>query len=60
MMIGVSLDGVEAKQVVSEGLKNGVILLTAKTKLRLLPPLSISCGEIDEGLAALETTLNSF
>ncbi len=60
MMIGVSLEaGIDAKTVVKAGIENGVILLTAKTKLRLLPPLSITYEEMDEGLAALETTLKS-
>ncbi len=60
MMIGVSLEeGTDAKNVVKAALENGVILLTAKTKLRLLPPLSISYEEMDAGLAALEKTLKS-
>jgi len=31
----------------------GVLLLTAKNKVRMLPPLNISYDEIDRGLAAM-------
>lgn len=58
MMIGVRLDeGVKAADVVRKGIENGVLALTAKVKLRLLPPLTITYDEIDEGLAAIEKAL---
>ena len=57
LMIGVELDTIAALDVVKKGIENGVIVLTAKTKVRLLPPLSISYEQIDLGLAALEKTL---
>ncbi len=58
LMIGVRLDeGVKAADVVKKGIENGVLALTAKVKLRLLPPLTITYDEIDEGLAALEKAL---
>lgn len=57
MMIGVELDGPKASDVVAAGLKKGVMLLTAKTKVRLLPPLTITYGEIDRGLDALAAVL---
>ena len=41
------------EQLVAEGIKKGVLTLTAKKKLRLLPPLTITYPEIDRGLAAL-------
>ena len=59
MMIGVSLDGVAARDVVIAGFTHGVLLLTAKDKLRLLPPLTISDAELRRGADALETTLAS-
>ncbi len=59
MMLGVRLEeGVQAAEIVKKGITNGVLALTAKTKLRLLPPLTISYDEIDEGLAAIEKALS--
>ncbi len=59
LMIGVRLDeGVKAADIVRKGIENGVLALTAKVKLRLLPPLTITYDEIDEGLNAIEKALN--
>ena len=59
MMLGVRLDeGVTAAEIVKKGIVNGALALTAKTKLRLLPPLTITYAEIDEGLSAIEAALN--
>ncbi|MBE6784840.1 MAG: acetylornithine/succinylornithine family transaminase [Ruminococcaceae bacterium] len=58
MMIGVRLDSeVKAADIVKKGIENGVLALTAKVKLRLLPPLTITFAEIDEGLDAIEKAL---
>jgi acetylornithine/N-succinyldiaminopimelate aminotransferase len=57
LMIGVELDGVGAVDVLKAGIDEGVLTLTAKTKLRLLPPLTITYPEIDQGLAALGRAL---
>jgi acetylornithine/N-succinyldiaminopimelate aminotransferase len=54
LMIGIQLKTKQAKEVVAEALKEGLMLLTAKDKVRLLPPLNISYEEIDKGLAILE------
>ena len=54
MMIGIKLKTKQAKDVVNEALKEGLMLLTAKDKVRMLPPLNISYDEIDKGLAILE------
>jgi acetylornithine/N-succinyldiaminopimelate aminotransferase len=59
LMIGIELEGVAAADVVKAGIPKGVITLTAKTKLRLLPPLSITYAQIDQGLTALEAALAS-
>ena len=59
LMIGIVLDGVAAIDVVKAGNENGVLTLTANTKLRLLPPLTITYDEIDKGLAILEKTLSA-
>ncbi len=54
LMIGISLKEKAAKDVVNSALAEGLMLLTAKDKVRLLPPLNISYEEIDKGLAILE------
>ena len=41
-------------------LENGVLFLTAKTKLRMLPPLTITKDEIEQGLSVLETVLTQW
>ncbi len=58
MMIGIELEpGISSADVVRAGLETGVLLLTAKAKVRLLPPLSITYSEIDSGLEALNEAL---
>lgn len=62
MMIGVQLDTENdpergARAVAEKCLEHGLLILTAKTLLRLLPPLNISRKEIDTGLTALEFVL---
>ncbi len=60
LMIGVRLDeSVKAADVVKATIDNGALTLTAKRKLRLLPPLNISYEEIDKGLSAIEQSLKS-
>ena len=59
MMIGIEVDGFEANDIVSKALEAGLILLTAKQKVRLLPPLNITYNEIDKGLAILRKVLES-
>ena len=61
LMIGVSFDdGITGKQVVDKCLENGVLFLTAKTKLSMLPPLPITKDEIEQGLSVLETVLTQW
>jgi acetylornithine/N-succinyldiaminopimelate aminotransferase len=58
MMIGVSLTEKKAADTVKACLREGLLILTAKDKLRLLPPLTIEKEDIDEGLDILERVLN--
>ncbi|MEE1320853.1 MAG: aspartate aminotransferase family protein [Acutalibacteraceae bacterium] len=59
LMLGVRLDeSIKAADVVKKAINYGALALTAKTKLRLLPPLTITYDEIDEGLEAIEKALN--
>lgn len=53
MMIGIELKEKDAPSVLADCLADGLIVLSAKTKVRLLPPLTISYDEIDAGLAIL-------
>ena len=59
MMLGIRLEeGIVAADIVKKAIDNGALALTAKTKLRLLPPLTITYEEIDEGLSAIEKALS--
>ncbi len=57
LMLGVRLKTKKAGDVLKECLENGLLILTAKEKLRFLPPLNITCGEIDEGMEILAKIL---
>jgi len=57
MMLGISLNGKDAKEVVKSALELGLIALTAKDRVRLLPPLNITYDEINEGLELLQEAL---
>lgn len=58
MMIGIRLKTKKAAELCKACLDNGLLVLTAKEKLRLLPPLTISYDEIDKGLAILTELMN--
>ena len=58
MMIGITLaEGYKASEIAAKCAENGLLILTAKTKLRMLPPLNITKEEIDEGIEILRKTL---
>lgn len=59
LMIGIELKTKAAGDIVKAALDKGLLLLTAKTKVRLLPPLTISYEEIDKGLEILLGLLNA-
>lgn len=56
LMIGFETDK-PVKEVAEECLNRGLLLLTANTRLRLLPPLTVTKTEMDEGLAILRGVL---
>ncbi len=58
LMIGIQLKSKAAGEIVKAALNEGLLLLTAKTKVRLLPPLTITYDEIDKGLDILISLLN--
>lgn len=57
LMLGITLTDKDAKQVAGECIDKGLLVLTAKEKIRLLPPLTITLDEIEEGLSILKQTL---
>ena len=56
MMLGIELD-TDVKPIVNTLMDNGLLVLTAKHKMRLLPPLNISQEELEKGLTILKNTL---
>ncbi len=50
LMIGVELVGVEVADLLTKLRENGLIALSAKKVLRLLPPLTITKAETDRDL----------
>lgn len=56
LMIGLETEK-SAKEIVAECLQKGLLLLTAHDRVRLLPPLTITKTEIDEGLSVLKEVL---
>ena len=59
MMVGIKLKNKKAGDVVNAGIEAGLLLLTAKDKVRLLPPLSISDAELEKGLEILKGLLTA-
>ena len=60
LMIGVEFEeGTKAVDIVAKCIEKGVIFLTAKTKLRLLPPLIINDEQIEKGIALLKEVLEA-
>lgn len=59
LMLGAELDGVSAGDLLKAALEKGLLVLTAKTKLRCLPPLTITYEQIDAGMAILRGILEN-
>ena len=57
MMLGVVPEKGTAAALAAACVENGLLILTAKSLLRLLPPLTITREEMDKGLAILEKVL---
>ncbi|MCL2111517.1 MAG: acetylornithine/succinylornithine family transaminase [Clostridiales bacterium] len=57
LMLGVDIGDIDAKAVCKEAASRGLLLLTAKSKIRLLPPLNIEHPDIDEGLEILAESI---
>lgn len=57
LMIGIVLAKDNAKQIAAKCVENGLLVLTAKNVLRLLPPLTISNAEINRGMEILKRVI---
>ena len=58
MMLGIQPAVSDSQTIVAKCIEKGLIPLTAKAKVRLLPPLTITYEEMDKGLAILEEVLS--
>ncbi len=59
LMVGIELDDkIKALDVAKKCMENGLIPLTAKAKIRLLPPLNIDLETFDKGLDILIESIN--
>ena len=56
LMIGIETEK-DAKEIVNTCMQKGVLILTAKTKVRLLPPLNIGWDELKKAIAILKETI---
>ena len=56
LMLGIATER-PAAQVAADCLRDGLMVLIAKDKVRLLPPLNISFDEIKQGIAILKKNL---
>ena len=56
LMVGIEIDG-NAHDIAIKCVENGLIIITAKDVLRMLPPLVITKEEIDEAVQILDKTL---
>ena len=57
MMIGIVTEKDNAKEIAKKCVENGLLILTAKNLLRMLPPLNITYEEIDRGLSVLKKVM---
>ena len=57
LMVGIELDDGDAHDIAVKCVKNGLLIITAKHLLRMLPPLNISYAELDEAVEILNKTI---
>lgn len=59
LMIGISVEeGLNAQDIAKCCVENGLLILTAKKKLRILPPLNITFDEIGRGVSILRQCIS--
>ena len=59
LMVGIEFFDVQAADVLAACREKGLLVLTAKTRLRLLPPLTVSEHEVDMALDVLAEVLGN-
>ena len=57
LMIGIELEKDNASAVIARAMEQGLLLLSAKRKVRMLPPLTITDEELHAGLDILEAAI---
>ena len=58
LMLGIELkEGLNAREIVEKCISKGIIPLTAKNKIRLLPPLNISRKDLEKAIGILSEVL---
>lgn len=57
LMVGIELENKDAHDIAVKCVENGLLIITAKNLLRMLPPLVITTEEIDEAVQILEKAL---
>lgn len=57
LMIGIELEKGNAHQLAVKCVENGLLIITAKELMRMLPPLTITYEEMDKAIEILEKTL---
>lgn len=57
LMVGIELSEGDAHHVAKKCVENGLLIITAKDLLRMLPPLNITYDELDEAIEILKKTL---
>lgn len=58
LMIGLKVKDIAAADVVATGIEKGVLMLTAKDRVRLLPPLNIDWDLLKKGVEIAKEILN--
>ena len=56
LMLGIETDK-DAKEIINKCIENGVLVLSAKTKVRLLPPLNIPQDLLEKAIANLKNII---
>lgn len=61
LMIGIEVrDGYDKGKILSRLIENGLLVLTAGPGMRLLPPLTITKAELNQGLEIMKKALENF
>ena len=58
LMVGIDLDGMTGAEAVKQLMAEGALAIPAQSRLRLLPPLTISDEELEQAIAVLKKVLD--